>query len=360
MEIPDIMIDDAFKKLTRYKYYKAKYAESEKAKDVEEPEEQNESVVRSGRGKGYMRSGDYKANVPKMFKKDVVLRKTRSLTAAEETIAVKLVKSISIDEQRTHQRRRSQLTIDRQIDNDLADTYAEWGQKLKGPAVDDPALQSLLDLQKGSKSSRLESLRQKKQAVAGEGSNTSEESDNGTDDANDSDMDLSDDNPNEDDDIAGFGVFMYNKSTETPKSTYFSLTIASSSLDFIQNLLDETLVNELTDLMSNTVYTDAHTTSVVHNPKGNPEVRSFLSGASEVPFGIQISLFTKPSTSTDDLSDMDLKLKLLNRIYESKSNTTHLTNQKLYDTIYESVCLDHDTLNDQDAEPSFHKRSHDN
>nr|GEW48255.1 hypothetical protein [Tanacetum cinerariifolium] len=42
------------------------------------------------------------------------------------------------------------------------------------------------------------------------------------------------------------------------------------------------------------------------------------------------------------------------------SNTTHPTNQKLYDTLYESVYLDHDTLNAQDADASFHKRSHDN
>nr|GEZ16945.1 hypothetical protein [Tanacetum cinerariifolium] len=41
---------------------------------------------------------------------------------------------------------------------------------MQRPAVEDPALQSLLDLQKGSKASRLESLRQKKQPVTGEGS----------------------------------------------------------------------------------------------------------------------------------------------------------------------------------------------
>ncbi|GKE92326.1 hypothetical protein Tco_1573421, partial [Tanacetum coccineum] len=278
MEIPDTMINDAFKKSAGYKYYKAKKVESEKAKAAEEPEEQNVSPVRSGKGKGYMRSGDNEANVPKMFKKDVVPRKTRSLTVAEETVAVELAKSISIAEQHT---------------------YAEWGRKLKGPVVKDPAVQSLLDLRKGSKASRLESLRKKKQAVAGEGSSaahtkyydtsdtesdathysscsdTSEESANGTDDANDSDMDLSDDNPDKDDDTAGFGVFMYNKFTETPKSTYFSPTITSSSLDFIQNLLDETLVNELTDLMSNPVYTDAHTTSVMHNPEGNCNISHF-------------------------------------------------------------------------------------
>ncbi|GKG49408.1 hypothetical protein Tco_0515860, partial [Tanacetum coccineum] len=67
--------------------------------------------------------GNQVANVPTSLKIDDVPRKTRSQTIAEETVV---------------------------------DMYNEWGQKLKGPAVDDPAVQSLLDLQKGSKASRLE------------------------------------------------------------------------------------------------------------------------------------------------------------------------------------------------------------
>nr|GEX84880.1 hypothetical protein [Tanacetum cinerariifolium] len=136
------MINDAFKKSLGYKYYKIKKAESEKAKAAEEPEDQYMSHVRSGTRKGYMCSGDYEANVPKMFKKDVVPRKTRSLTIAEETVAIEHVKSFSIDKQHTQQRRRCQLTIDKKIKNDAANTYAEWGQKLKGPAVEDPTIQS--------------------------------------------------------------------------------------------------------------------------------------------------------------------------------------------------------------------------
>ncbi|GJR13896.1 putative reverse transcriptase domain-containing protein [Tanacetum coccineum] len=116
-------------------------------------------------------------------------------------------------------------------------TYVEWGQKLKGPAAEDPTVQSLLDLRKGSKASQLESLKQKKQATH------QRESANETNDVDDSDRDLSDDNLDRDDDAVGFGVFMYNKSTETPKSTYYSVTITSSSLDFIQNLLEETHVD---------------------------------------------------------------------------------------------------------------------
>ncbi|GJU27632.1 hypothetical protein Tco_1166253 [Tanacetum coccineum] len=170
MEIKNTMIDDAFKKIAGYKYYKAKKVESEKAKAIKEPKEQNVPPVRSGRGKGYMHSGKNEANVPKLFKKNDVPMKTRTLTVAEETTAAELAKSISIKEPRTQQRRRSQLTIDSQIDEDVADTYVKWGQKLKGPAVDDPAVQSLLYLRKGSKASRLESLKQKKQPDAGEGS----------------------------------------------------------------------------------------------------------------------------------------------------------------------------------------------
>ncbi|GKA17279.1 hypothetical protein Tco_0697116 [Tanacetum coccineum] len=136
--IPDAMISDAIKKKEGYTYYMAKKVESEKAKIVDEPEEQHVSPVKSGRGKGFMYYGDQVVNAPNKLKNDVVLRKTRSLTIAEEGVIV-------------------------------ANTYVEWGQKLKGPAVDDPAVQSLLDLRKGSKANTLESLKQTKQVVAGEG-----------------------------------------------------------------------------------------------------------------------------------------------------------------------------------------------
>ncbi|GKC95155.1 hypothetical protein Tco_1160597 [Tanacetum coccineum] len=118
----------------------------------------------------------------------------------------------------------------------------------------------------------------------------SEESKNETDDADNSDMDLSDDNPQGDDDAAGFGVFMYNKSTETPNSTYFSPTVTSSLLDFIQDLLNETHANELTDLVSNLVYTDAQITSAVIYTEGNPELTSYIPGASEVPLGTHVDV----------------------------------------------------------------------
>ncbi|GJY59306.1 hypothetical protein Tco_0459198 [Tanacetum coccineum] len=229
------------------------------------------SHVRSGRRKGYMCSGDYEDNVLKMFKKDVVPRKTRSLTIAEETVAVELAKSFSIDEQRTQQRRRSQLTID----NDVADMYAEWGQKLKGSVVKDPA-----------------------------------------------------------------------------------------------NLFDETPINELIDLMSNPVYTYAHTTSTVHKPEGNPKklkALAIINVSKAFEKAVQARVLTEikkllpthiPTAIINyDRPCLNTSIKLLNRIHLNKSNDTHTTHQQLYDTLYESITLDQEALNAQDADPSFHKRS---
>nr|GEV75118.1 hypothetical protein [Tanacetum cinerariifolium] len=257
MEVPDAMISDAIMKRAGYKYYMAKKMESKKAKIIDKPEEQHVSSNKYGRGKGFMCFSDQVANVLNKLKKDDVPRKTRSLTITEKVVVGELENFISIQESRSQRRSRSQLTIDSKTDEAVADMYNEWGQKLKGLAVEDPAVHLLLDLQKGSKASRLESLKQKKQPVTGEGSsaahnkyysssdtasdatlyssssNESKESTKETNDAGESDIDLPDDNPHGDNDDARYGVFMHNKSTATPKSTYFSLMVRNSSLDFI-------------------------------------------------------------------------------------------------------------------------------
>nr|GEW72068.1 hypothetical protein [Tanacetum cinerariifolium] len=103
----------------------------------------------------------------------------------------------------------------------------------------------------GSKASKLKSLKKNKPAVVGEGSSVVhnkyyassdtdsdakldsscleklKESANETDDADESDMELSNDNLNGDDDAAGYGVFMHKKFTATPNSIYLSLTITT-------------------------------------------------------------------------------------------------------------------------------------
>ncbi|GKD07716.1 hypothetical protein Tco_1187401 [Tanacetum coccineum] len=80
----------------------------------------------------------------------------------------------------------------------------------------------------------------------------------------------------------------------------------------------------------------------------------------EIVRNYQIGLFTTPSqTTTNDLSEMDLKLKMLKRMHQNKSHKTHNTHQKLYNTLYEYITLDQYALDAQDAKPSFHKRTHD-
>nr|GEX50356.1 hypothetical protein [Tanacetum cinerariifolium] len=206
MEVPDAMISDAIKKKAGYKYYMAKKVESKKAKIIDEPKEQHVSPIKSRRGKGFMCCGDQVSNVPNKLKKDVVPRKTRSFTIAEEAIVDELANSINT---------ASDATL-----------YASSSDKPDGSA-------------------------------------------NETDDADKFEMDLSDDNPHGDDDDARYGVFMHNKCTATPNSTYLNLTVTSSLLDFIQTFLDETPVNELMDFMSHPVYIDAQTTSVEMFPDEN-------------------------------------------------------------------------------------------
>ncbi|GKC21179.1 hypothetical protein Tco_1023329, partial [Tanacetum coccineum] len=213
MEIPNTMISNAIKKLARYKFYMAKKVENENPKIVVKPEVQHVSTVKSRRGKGFICYGDQVANVPNKLKIDNVSRKTRSQTITKEIVV---------------------------------DTYAELVQKFKGHIVKDLAVQALLDLWKGSKASKLKNTDSDTIIY----SSCLEESDSETDDVDDSDMDLSDDSSQGDDDAIEFRVFMHSKSTTTPNSTYISPMVTSSSLDFIHNLLNETLANELTDFLS--------------------------------------------------------------------------------------------------------------
>ncbi|GJV00602.1 hypothetical protein Tco_1329872 [Tanacetum coccineum] len=187
---------------------------------------------------------------------------------------------------------------------------------------------------------------------------------------------------------------MHNKSTATPNSTYLRPTVTSSSLDFTQTLLDETPANELMDFMSHLVYTDAQTTSMVHNPEVNPELISYISSASEVPLGTHEDVLvtkslmremfldenvhripslpakkipyptTYPQPSSLQVKEKKLMQKAKKNMrkfnFKKESNDTHTTHQQIYDTLYESIILDQDALDAQDAKPSFHKRSHDN
>ncbi|GKA12450.1 hypothetical protein Tco_0691996 [Tanacetum coccineum] len=238
MEVPDAMISDSIKKKTGYKYYMAKKVEI--------------------------------ANVPKKIKKDVVPRKTRSLTIAKETV-------------------------------------------VEGSA-------------------------------------------NETDDANESDMGLSNDNTQGDDDAASKeNSLSHNNSTTKLPTSHSKEADAKGEKEYkdvqlrkaFEKGVQTKVLTEIKKLLP------THILNAIANyvkPRLNTSVL-------EVMKTNQINLFTQSSISTNDLLEMDIKLKLLNRIHLNKLNYTHTTHQKLYDTLYESIILDQDALNAQVAQSSFHKRT---
>ncbi|GJS99105.1 hypothetical protein Tco_0820275 [Tanacetum coccineum] len=207
MEIPDTMINDAIKHSARYEFYRNKKNESEKGNAKEEVEEKHVSPIRIGKGKGYMCIGNQEVNVSNKPKKAVVLRKLRTIIVADNIV-----------EQET-----------RQVKKDVEEGYAaEKGLKLKGVAPEDPAVKSRLALRKGSKESRREHVRIEMQAGRGEGSSVAQEEN-------------------------------------------YDLVVTCSSIKDYTNLPNDPSKQELTDLLSKPMYTDAQTTLVEANPEGNPE-----------------------------------------------------------------------------------------
>ncbi|GJY87045.1 hypothetical protein Tco_0501673, partial [Tanacetum coccineum] len=292
---------------------------------------------------------DYEANIPKLFKKDVVPRKTRSLTVAEETIIVELAKSISINEQH---------------------------------------------LQKGSKASILESLKQKKQVVVGEGlsathtkyydtldtesdatrysscSDTSEESANETDDADDYDMDLYNDNPDGDDAAAGFGEMFLDDAAHhisSPSATITHKIPINLQPNSIQAKAKK-LMQKAKKNMRKINFKKAVAHKFIEYDQKLESLTNFnVSKAFEKAVQAKVMKEMKKLLPTHILTIVAnyvrprlntsvLKIKLLNIIHLNKSNDTHTTHQQLYDTLYESITLDQEALDAQDAEPSFHKR----
>ncbi|GJY09074.1 hypothetical protein Tco_0377259 [Tanacetum coccineum] len=99
------------------------------------------------------KTGNLEVNVSSKPKNDVVPRRKRTITIADNIIetedeAVMLVKSVSIDEQRLKQQElMTQLMIDKEVNKDVDKAFnAEKGKKFKGVATVDLAVQSLLDL----------------------------------------------------------------------------------------------------------------------------------------------------------------------------------------------------------------------
>ncbi|GJU91539.1 hypothetical protein Tco_1303962 [Tanacetum coccineum] len=66
----------------------------------------------------------------------------------------------------------------------------------------------------------------------------------------------------------------------------------------------------------------------------------------------QIKLFTSFSITTADLSEIELKIELYNRMYRNHSFETH-------DTLWDSILLDQEILDAQETEPTLKKMPHD-
>ncbi|GJW94100.1 hypothetical protein Tco_0173772 [Tanacetum coccineum] len=241
MEVPDVMISDAIKKKAVYTFYMAKKVEI--------------------------------ANVPNNLKKDVVPRKIRSLTITEETVVGELAHSISIQEPRSQRCRRSQLIIESQTDEAIANMYNVWGQKLKGEASSDAYNKHYADSNSDA-------------TLYSSSSDKQEKSANETDDADEPDMDLSDDNLYGDDDVAGKeNSLSYNNSP-----------------------------NKLTPRQSKKA-----------NAKGEKNMRN-----------------------------INFKKAVAQKSREYDQKLEALTNFNVFEA------FEKQSLNAQDAEPSFHKRSHNN
>nr|GEU97503.1 hypothetical protein [Tanacetum cinerariifolium] len=159
-------------------------------------------------------------------------------------------------------------------------------------------------------------------------------------------MDLFEDEPKGDDDATGFGV-----------------------------LLNDLLVNELTDFLTNPVHTDAHTTSLVANPEENPEemfsnesARHISSPPANIqvkdpqPSSLQAKAKKQMQKAKKNIRKINFKRAVTQKFKEYDQKLEALTSinvsEKLYDTLYESIILDQEALDDQNAETSFHKRSH--
>nr|GEW15033.1 hypothetical protein [Tanacetum cinerariifolium] len=109
-------------------------------------EQQNVSTLGRGRGTGYMclGTGNLEVNVSSKPKNDVIPRRKITITIVDNIFETE-----------------DELIIKKDVNEDVDEAFAsKTRQKLKGVATVDSVVQSLLDLEKDSKLSIMESMRQ--------------------------------------------------------------------------------------------------------------------------------------------------------------------------------------------------------
>ncbi|GJY06219.1 hypothetical protein Tco_0373273 [Tanacetum coccineum] len=87
-----------------------------------------------------------------------------------------------------------------------------------------------------------------------------------------------------------YGVHIHDKEQQQPTFKPLSPTITCSSQEDVNRFLNDQPIYESTDKMCGIVNIDAQTTFVVPIPEGNHEVTSYISGASEVSFGMNVDV----------------------------------------------------------------------
>ncbi|GJT47132.1 hypothetical protein Tco_0955847 [Tanacetum coccineum] len=155
------------------------------------------------------------------------------------------------------------------------------------------------------------------------------------------------------------------KAKKNMRKTNFKKAVAQKSMEFDQKLEALTSIN-VSEVIEKVVQAKVLTEmkkllpTYVLKAIANYVKPRLNNSVHKVTQNNQNRLLTKSSTFADDLLEIDLMQKLLNIIYLNKSNETHTTYQKLYDTLYESNCIDQAAIDAQGTEPSFHKRTHNN
>ncbi|GJX40888.1 retrovirus-related pol polyprotein from transposon TNT 1-94 [Tanacetum coccineum] len=243
----------------------------------------------SGTFGGRMRLGNQEVNVPSVFKKNVVPRKQRSITIADNLL----------------ENKNEALTIERQVEKDVEDAYAaEKGLTLKGPVVTTSSMKDFLNLLNDPPVHELSDLLSKPNytnahttlVVAKPEGNPKEML------PDDADHHISSPPTNTTHHLAVKQKFKkYDQKLEALSSI--------NAPEAIEEVVQAKVMTEMKKQLPTYVPT---TIVKFFNPRLNKSMR-------EVMKNTQISLFTKPSpTTADDLSEMELKLKLMNRMHQNK------------------------------------------
>ncbi|GKB53691.1 hypothetical protein Tco_0904444 [Tanacetum coccineum] len=346
----DVMLSDEIKAFADYVNYLMKFGNAQSSVPI----------LGKGQGKGFMNRGGLEINVEKKKKKFEFLKKKRTIIVADNILddqVVKLVVSVNLEE---HKKREE-----------------ERRTKAKHAAL---VLDKEVDHEKGLRASREAHILKQIPKGPREG-------------------------------------FVHDKEQEQPTAQPRSPSVTVSSHEDVSRYLNENPEKVFTDIMSGPVHTKTHTTSLIPIQEENPEVQDDITSTdltssppatkthlpltkykksesrnfSEIQYEhrvIQqrlscrtvsdlvqphiertvldvmkknpIDLFKSSTTSSDTLSEYELKKKLYDMMFQSKSFNTHEHHYTLYNALKNSMLIDELVAKGElDLTPTLKKISHD-